>query len=92
MRRPPFTPRKVPVLISIRGWVDPRAIVQMEELGQMKSPMTSSVFEPTSFRFVPLCLNQLRYVKYAYECINYYYIDLIIINVNVILNNRKNIL
>jgi hypothetical protein len=40
------------VLISVRGWVDTKAIVWLEGLGELKNPMTSSVIEPATFQLV----------------------------------------
>jgi len=40
------------VLVSVRGWADPKAIVLSEGLYQEKIPMTSSGTEPATSRFV----------------------------------------
>jgi hypothetical protein len=60
------------ILISVRGWVDHRAIVRPERICQWKSPMTPLKIDPASFRFVAQC-NQASYnhlINYIMACVH----------------------
>jgi hypothetical protein len=45
-------PEKFLVLIYITGWIDPRVILRLEELGHLEYPMTSSGIETGTIRLV----------------------------------------
>jgi hypothetical protein len=47
-----YPPGILLVLISAKGRVDPRAILRLVGLHQLKNPMTSSGTEPTTFQLV----------------------------------------
>jgi hypothetical protein len=49
------------ILTSVRGWVDPKAIVWPSGLSQWKISKIPSEIEPATSWLVALCLNQLRY-------------------------------
>jgi len=49
------------VHISVRGWVDPRAIVWPEGLYQWRIPITPAGIENATFRIIARWINQLRH-------------------------------
>jgi hypothetical protein len=55
-----YPPGRSLELISIRGWVDLRAIVRPTGLGQWKFSKTPTEIETATFRLVAQCLYQLR--------------------------------
>jgi hypothetical protein len=55
------------LLISVRGWVDPRAIVQLEVLGKLKNPMTSSRLKPTTIQACSIAPQPTTLPRAPYE-------------------------
>jgi hypothetical protein len=55
------------VLISTKDRVDHWAIVRLGVLGQLKNLLTSLGIEPSTFRLVAECLNQVCYHVPLYE-------------------------
>jgi hypothetical protein len=56
----------LPVLISIRGWIHPRAIVRSEGFMSMKNSITPSGIEPATFWFVALPLPRITVARNIY--------------------------
>jgi hypothetical protein len=56
----PLPPGRFLVLISVRGEVDPGAIVRPDGLGKLKNPKTLGT-ETATFLLATQCLNQIRY-------------------------------
>jgi hypothetical protein len=70
------------VLISVRGWVDPRTIVQPKGLCWWKIPVIPSEIKPATFRPVAQiytwyhgifkCMSHLFYCIQQYSCFDYH--------------------
>jgi hypothetical protein len=74
----PLPPGRFLVLISVSGWIDPRATVRLEELDQLWNPMISLGIKPKTFGLVVECLNQINvlllmvWTLYLFTCVQKY--------------------
>jgi hypothetical protein len=57
----PLTTGRFLVLISVRGWVEPRAIVRLKGLDQLKELNDLYGNRTVTFQLVAQCLNEPRY-------------------------------
>jgi hypothetical protein len=57
----PLHHKRLLILIYVRALFDLRAIVLLDDVGQLKNPVTSSGIEPITFWLVAKYRNYLRY-------------------------------
>jgi hypothetical protein len=63
----PLLPGRFLALISARSRVDPRAVMRLERLNQLKNLITSTGIELATYRLIAECLYQI--VRYSHKMI-----------------------